>query len=463
MPSNDQMTELYTRRDTLAAEAEEILARSANGFADADQTRFSEIETRLDDLKLYTDRVAALQRAVNGGGGIESSERTPARTVHRDGTSEVKGHALEAIERSANLAGRDAAEGMTRVLEADADSSERMATYIARSGSPEYAAAFGKWMRNPEFGHREWSGPELEAFRGVQQMSRAMSLGTNSAGGYLLPYALDPQIHLISAGVVDPMRKLATIKKTVLNEQRFVTATPGAASWDAEAAEVSDDSPTLAQPSITGFKGATYIPASYELLEDSDFESQILTLMLDEKATLEANAFTLGTGSGQPRGLITALIAAGGGSVITSAGSALAVADVQANQQALPARWRLSNPVFMANLALINQGRITQRYTNGPALVDDTTTPAKLMGWPVYENSTMDGTIAAGATADYVLVSGDFRQYVVTDRLGTSLELIPNVVGANFRPTGQRGFYMHWRTGGDALVPSAFVLTNFSG
>jgi predicted phage gp36 major capsid-like protein len=42
-------------------------------------------------------------------------------------------------------------------------------------------------------------------------------------------------------------------------------------------------------------------------------------------------------------------------------------------------------------------------------------------------------------------------------------EVIPHLFGANQRPTGQRGFYMHFRVGTGVLVPDAFRLTNHSG
>ena len=73
----------------------------------------------------------------------------------------------------------------------------------------------------------------------------------------------------------------------------------------------------------------------------------------------------------------------------------------------------------------------------------------------------MDGTLNAAA-ADYALVFGDFTQYVIVDRIGATIELVPHLFGASQRPTGQRGFYQHWRVGADALVTGAFVLLNWS-
>jgi HK97 family phage major capsid protein len=73
----------------------------------------------------------------------------------------------------------------------------------------------------------------------------------------------------------------------------------------------------------------------------------------------------------------------------------------------------------------------------------------------------MDGTLT-GAAADYAVLSGDFNQFAIVDRIGASIELVPQLFGASGRPTGSRGFYMHWRVGSDVLVPDAFRLSNFS-
>jgi predicted phage gp36 major capsid-like protein len=55
-------------------------------------------------------------------------------------------------------------------------------------------------------------------------------------------------------------------------------------------------------------------------------------------------------------------------------------------------------------------------------------TPPRSLGWSLYENSAMDGTIAGGATNDYVWLAGDFAKgYRIHDRVGTMIELIPTL------------------------------------
>jgi HK97 family phage major capsid protein len=82
-----------------------------------------------------------------------------------------------------------------------------------------------------------------------------------------------------------------------------------------------------------------------------------------------------------------------------------------------------------------------------------------LLGRNMYENSNMDGTFDAAATANnYLLLYGDFQQFVIVDRIGSTIELVPHLFGANRRPTGQRGALLWFRTGSNVVVPQAFRL-----
>jgi HK97 family phage major capsid protein len=86
--------------------------------------------------------------------------------------------------------------------------------------------------------------------------------------------------------------------------------------------------------------------------------------------------------------------------------------------------------------------------------------PAHLRIKPWHENSNMDGSIDAAATANnYALIYGDIRRgFIIADRIGSTLEIIPNLVGTNRRPTGQRGALLWFRTGSEVVVPQALRL-----
>jgi hypothetical protein len=67
------------------------------------------------------------------------------------------------------------------------------------------------------------------------------------------------------------------------------------------------------------------------------------------------------------------------------------------------------------------------------------TRDGNILGIPTFEWSTMTATIA---TTNKIAIYGDFSTFLIADRLGGTVELIPHLFGATNRfPTGQRGAY----------------------
>jgi HK97 family phage major capsid protein len=255
---------------------------------------------------------------------------------------------------------------------------------------PAYERAVAKLFRDPTNGHREFTGEELAAYQDAKQLQRAMNIGSDAAGGFLMPFTLDPNIMLTSVGSVNPMRSVSRIVTTATESWSGVTSAGVTAAWYAEAAEVADHSPTPAQPEIATHRASSFIAASIEVTMDTNLASQLGALFTDAKDQLEATAMTLGTGTGQPKGIIPAVTAVSG-SVVTATGGALTVADIYANQNALPPRWR-PRARWMANLSIINAGRqLVAGSGLTTSIVDDSTTPPRMLGWQLHENSTMDG------------------------------------------------------------------------
>jgi HK97 family phage major capsid protein len=389
--------------------------------------------------------------------GESSSRRTveAPRSEHR-----LRGAALTANERAERLP--DAArEHMARTLDADADPEARLARFVVETANEHYFGAIAKWMRDPVSGGHEWTPEERDAVRRVRTLERAMSL-TGANGGYLLPYELDPSVLISSASSVNPLREIARVETTAYNTKKFVTSVGVSAHFYSEAGEVSDDAPTLSQPSIDCRKAMAFVPVSFELFEDSDVTQQVGALFADAKAQLEATAFTTGDGvAPNPKGIITALVAAGGSTVIATGSNVLAQADLYASQAALPPRWR-PNAKWMMPLPILNGFRQLPLATGlNYSIINDATKPPTALGWPIYENSAMDSTLT-GSAADYLVLSGDFKQFAILDRVGATIETVPVLFGANQRPTGQRGFLLHWRVGSDVLIADAFRLSNYS-
>jgi HK97 family phage major capsid protein len=86
--------------------------------------------------------------------------------------------------------------------------------------------------------------------------------------------------------------------------------------------------------------------------------------------------------------------------------------------------------------------------------------PGQFLGIRYEEASGLDNAqdIDDTASADnFVAVVGDWRKFVVVDRVGLSVEYIPHLFGgtANY-PTGERGWYAFWRSGSDSVADDHF-------
>jgi HK97 family phage major capsid protein len=61
------------------------------------------------------------------------------------------------------------------------------------------------------------------------------------------------------------------------------------------------------------------------------------------------------------------------------------------------------------------------------------------------------------ATTNKIAIYGDFSQFLIVDRIGMTVELVPHLFGAaNRYPIGQRALYCYWRTSSDVVVQNAF-------
>lgn len=72
----------------------------------------------------------------------------------------------------------------------------------------------------------------------------------------------------------------------------------------------------------------------------------------------------------------------------------------------------------------------------------------------------MDASVTAAAN-NYLLAYGDFRHFVIADRIGSTIEFVQNLMDPTTgRPSGRRGLILWFRTGSDVTVPNAFRLLN---
>lgn len=419
----------------------------------------------LSELRTRQERVRAI---AGGGGGGEREEGATFNTPsprrgddvwdysHVRGASSAEGQrsmlrdqAMRAVERSrfphprADQARCQAA--VEALLEID-DEHGTAARRILNTGSPLYQRAFSRAL----------SGAPL-----TNEEQRALGL-TNSAGGYAVPYQLDPTIIPTSNGSVNPYRSIARVEQIVGTTWQGITSAGVVATRRSEADEAADNAPTLAQPSVTPQRVDVFIPFSMEVGQDwSGMQGEMARLIQDAKDDEEAASFS--TGSGTPpaaQGVVT-----GATTTTTLNGTAaFAVADLYKIEEALPPRFR-PRAQWVANRGVYNRTR--QFDTQGGASIwteslkeglDNNqrgNTGYNLIGYPANEASSMVNVLTTGSK---IAILGDFSYFLIAERIGMDIELIPHLFGANRRPTGQRGIFAVWRNNSKVLDPAAFCV-----
>jgi HK97 family phage major capsid protein len=383
------------------------------------------------------------------------------RTYGRDPSqvaAEFRARALSAVTQMPGANDRIRA-AATSILERWDDADANLSQLALALSAPAYYRAWGKLARS-EGGLAELTDDERQAVahvRHIARSTRAMSL-TDAAGGYLVPFQLDPTVIVTANGSVNQIRQVARQVVAIGDVWNGVSA--GAVSWsyDAEAAEVSDDSPTFGQVSIPIYKAQGFVPISVEAIQDAaNVAAEVGQLLAFGRDVLEANAFALGTGVGMPTGIVTALV--GTSSVVPSTTTdVFALGDLYKLQGALPARYRNQpSTAWLGNNLIYNQVRQFDTDIWGSLNEGRQST---LLNRPVLESEDMDGTIT-GAADNHVLIHGDFSNYVIADRVGMTVEFIPHLFHtANNRPSGQRGWLAYVRHGADSVNDAAFRMLN---
>lgn len=377
---------------------------------------------------------------------VRSMDRLDANEYRRA----VQDSALRAVESGPFMTDvqRESAEQVVR----SSTRTDDKARYILEHGSPAYHEAFQDYLENPALGPHQGRAERA-----------AMSL-TGANGGFLVPFTLDPTIILTNNGATNPFRAIASQVSITTNNWNGVTSAGVTAEWIAEATEVADASPTFARPTITPAKADAYIQASMEVVADAGMSGEISMLIADAKDRLEATAFAVGTGTNQPKGIVTALQLVTASRQAGTSGAAGAadfvIADMYALANALPPRSR-PNSSWLAEQTIYNRiRRFGEAAGPGAAFWTDLgpAIPSQLLGRPVYESSAMDNTIVSGSNDD-ILIIGDFRRgYKIVDRMGLELVYNPLVLGSNRRPTGEVAWVAFWRVGGDAVDPNSFQM-----
>ncbi|MCH2548117.1 MAG: phage major capsid protein [Alphaproteobacteria bacterium] len=259
---------------------------------------------------------------------------------------------------------------------------------------------------------------------GLEELhTKALSVGSDPDGGYLVTPTMSQNIiKLIEAS--SPMRALAGVE-TISSDSLEILEDVGeaAAGWTTETGAVTDTTtPQIGKRIIAVHELYAQPKATQKLVDDSaiDIENWIGEKVAAIFARKESTAFISGTGTGQPRGILTYTAGTDWGEIeqISSGVDGAVTADSLMNLYYSLKEEYSSRATFMMNRSVVQAIRLikdsaTDQYIWQPGL--SAGAPDTLLGVPVAQSNDMP--VAAINSLSVALA--DFASaYLIVDRIG---------------------------------------------
>jgi len=193
------------------------------------------------------------------------------------------------------------------------------------------------------------------------------------------------------------------------------------------------------------------------------FASEMSGLLAAGYDELLVQKFTVGSGTGEPKGILTAISATSADRVKVTTGGSIGAPDPYAVWKALPQKYRRKASWLMSvgvNNAIRQLGTANVYHAATVALPEEWLDV--LFNKAVYESTYMPDTTTWTTTAEGQAIVGDFSNFVIARNGGMSVELIPQLFqqvtagSGPAVPTGQRGWFAYARIGSDASNTAGF-------
>ena len=452
-----QIQELRARIVELSEKAD--ITADENAELDAALEAHEARTAEFDAIEAREARIAsARSRVVDAAPGVDAPQimkRTATDVdVSRASRSEIRDAALAILDRDGkHLAARngDHVEGLLRTRNPITDGGV-IAKRMVLTESDAYRSAFMKGVTQVSPAFTADEARALDEFR-------AMSEGVDTAGGFGIPVLIDPTIILTSGAAAAPVLDLARVVTITTDEWKGVSSAGVTWSYDGEGTEVSDDAPTLAQPTVPVYTARGFIPYSVEVGDDYPaFAAEMRRLLDAGYIDLVAQQTITGSGSSSPTGIFTALDANTNVEVVVTTDGTFSAVDLLKVWKSLPERYRAA-ATWIMNTDVENEIRTFAAGADSAYYTVDLTNGGigTLFGRPIRTTDYAPEFTGTTGAAN-ILVVGDFSNFLVAQRAGMSLELVPHLFGANQRPTGQRGWFASARHGFDSVNDLGFRL-----
>ncbi|WP_440408692.1 phage major capsid protein [Neorhizobium petrolearium] len=294
---------------------------------------------------------------------------------------------------------------------------------------------------------------------GVERMEaeevRALTVSTDTAGGYLAP---EQFINELDRNLVEfsPIRDVARVTPVSAGELLLPKRTGTmSATWGGETAPATSTQPVYDQQKVSIFELKCYVDVSNTLLEDAafDLDNELAYDFAEEFGRAEGAAFINGDGTGKPKGLLETT----GIEIIDNGAGLSLTADIMIDvYHALPtayarrATWAMNRRTIGAVRKLKNVG--------GDYLWQDALSagnPPTILGRPVVEMPDMDDLPDEAGEGMFPIVFGDFQSgFRIFDRKNLSVLRDPYSQQVN----GLVRFHARRRVGGAVTKTEAFKI-----
>lgn len=394
----EYINELKRRRKKLVDEARQILDQAEKEDRDLTGEEQEKYDRLMREVDTLGQRIERAERQLEAEGKLDRGLPAPVAPAQPD--------------------------------EEPADVEDRAARPLA---SREYRDAFWSYIR------RSLSGM-------LPHEVRALNIGTDADGGYLVPDEF--QRELVQAlAEQNVMRQIARTIQTGSGDRLIpVVVDHGQAQWIGESASYPESDAEFARVTLGAHKLARITRVTEELLNDSAFDiAAFLTQAFTRTfGDAEEAAFVNGDGNGKPRGVL--LDAQVG---VTAAATTAITADELIDlfhSLRPPYRARANWLIHDSTAAAIRKLKDNDgQYIWQPGL--QAGVPDMLLGRPVRYSPFMP-VLAAGAKP---IAFGDFSYYWIADRQSIGIQRLVELYAAQ----GQVGFRMFERVDGRLVLPEA--------
>ena len=318
---------------------------------------------------------------------------------------------------------------------------------------------------------------------------KAMTEGTDSAGGYLVTPELSSELIQLRLDKT-PMRQLMPSLAVNSDTLQFIQQTGGlTAGWVAELATKPSADMTFGQLSVSVFTAAGLAVVSNQLLQDAGkqstgpnvgIDSLIVRDIARRLAILEEKAIIDGTGTGQPLGILgTSGVGNAGGALTSTAVVDLldkivdAIGEVQDGLKDDPTHI-VMHPRTWARIIKARESASPTTYIVGapgsnpvgrraqdsiPGGVKRQGVVGELFGYQVVLTANMPTNKGAGTDESRVIV-GNFDEGLILDRQGVTVDTSEHV----YFTSNQTVFRAEMRVGFTAArTPAAFDVIGGAG